>query len=46
MSQRQRNLLWFDELTYMDSKSSVQSKEAAELENVNCGLDRSLLLVA
>ena len=30
----------------MDSESSVQSKKAAELENVHCGLDRSLLLIA
>ena len=30
----------------MDSKSSIQSKKPVELDNVNCGLDCSLLLVA
>ena len=30
----------------MDSKSSIQSKKAAQLEDVDCGLDRSLLLIA
>lgn len=30
----------------MDAESSVQSKKAAKLENIDCGLDRSLLLIA
>ena len=30
----------------MDSKSSVQSKEAVKLENIHCGLECSLLLIA
>lgn len=39
-------VLCFDKLTNVDSKSSIQSKKAAELEYIHCRLDSSLLLVA